>query len=131
MCKRHLFGEYSMCINKLIWSIMLLDGVELMIIIIGTFAQALSGDGHAVSIIGVLIVWRFITGIGIGGDYPLSAVISSEFASTRTRGRMMAAVFAAQGWGNFSTLNQPLNAIIFENILSSRFIGGNDHRCCL
>jgi PHS family inorganic phosphate transporter-like MFS transporter len=41
-------------------------------------------------------------GIGIGGDYPLSAVISSEFAATRIRGRMMTAVFAAQGWGNFS-----------------------------
>ena len=39
-------------------------------------------------------------GVGIGGDYPLSAVISSEFASTRIRGRMMTAVFASQGWGN-------------------------------
>ncbi|ESK89295.1 inorganic phosphate transporter [Moniliophthora roreri MCA 2997] len=77
-------------------------GVELMIIIITTFAQALSGNGHAVSIIGVLIVWRFLMGIGIGGDYPLSAVISSEFASTRIRGRMMNAVFASQGWGNFA-----------------------------
>jgi PHS family inorganic phosphate transporter-like MFS transporter len=41
-------------------------------------------------------------GVGIGGDYPLSAVISSEFASTKIRGRMMTAVFANQGWGNFS-----------------------------
>lgn len=41
-------------------------------------------------------------GIGIGGDYPLSAVISSEFSSTRIRGRMMTAVFSAQGWGNLS-----------------------------
>jgi len=40
-------------------------------------------------------------GIGIGGDYPLSAVISSEFAATRSRGRLMTAVFANQGWGNF------------------------------
>jgi len=40
-------------------------------------------------------------GVGIGGDYPLSAVISSEFASTRIRGRMMTATFAAQGFGNF------------------------------
>lgn len=40
-------------------------------------------------------------GVGIGGDYPLSAVISSEFASTKIRGRMMTAVFASQGWGNF------------------------------
>ncbi|KAF5382059.1 hypothetical protein D9615_004255 [Tricholomella constricta] len=77
-------------------------GIELIIIIIGSFAQALSGSGYAVSIIGVLIVWRFIMGIGIGGDYPLSAIISSEFASTRIRGRMMTAVFASQGWGNLT-----------------------------
>jgi hypothetical protein len=74
-----------------------------MIIIIATFAQALSGQASAISIIGVLVVWRFIMGVGIGGDYPLSAVISSEFASTKIRGRMMTAVFASQGWGNFRT----------------------------
>ncbi|KAH8826641.1 phosphate permease [Flagelloscypha sp. PMI_526] len=77
-------------------------GIELMIIIIATFAQALSGNASAVNIFGVLIVWRFIMGVGIGGDYPLSAIISSEFATTKTRGRMMSAVFAAQGWGNFA-----------------------------
>ncbi|KAI0046571.1 phosphate permease [Auriscalpium vulgare] len=77
-------------------------GIELMIIIIATFGQALSGNGPAVNIFGVLIVWRFLMGVGIGGDYPLSAVISSEFAATRSRGRLMTAVFAAQGWGNFS-----------------------------
>ncbi|CDO76976.1 hypothetical protein BN946_scf184298.g3 [Trametes cinnabarina] len=77
-------------------------GIELMLIIIATFGQAVSGQGHAVNIIAVLIVWRFIMGIGIGGDYPLSAVISSEFASTRSRGRMMTAVFANQGWGQFT-----------------------------
>ncbi|KAF5367177.1 hypothetical protein D9758_004043 [Tetrapyrgos nigripes] len=76
-------------------------GFELIIIIIACFAQALCGSAPAVSVIGVLIVWRFIMGIGIGGDYPLSAVISSEFASTRIRGRLMNAVFAFQGWGNF------------------------------
>jgi len=31
-----------------------------MIIIVATFAQALSGNAAAVHIIGVLIVWRFI-----------------------------------------------------------------------
>lgn len=40
--------------------------------------------------------------LGIGGDYPLSAVITSEFASKRIRGRMMTAVFASQGWGNLA-----------------------------
>ena len=38
-------------------------------------------------------------GVGIGGDYPISAVISSEFSSVHIRGRVMAAVFANQGWG--------------------------------
>lgn len=41
-------------------------------------------------------------GIGIGGDYPLSAVMTSEFSATKFRGRMMAAVVSAQGFGNFS-----------------------------
>jgi MFS transporter, PHS family, inorganic phosphate transporter len=46
-------------------------------------------------------------GIGIGGDYPLSAVISSEFAATKIRGRMMATVFSFQGWGYFCSLITP------------------------
>ena len=43
----------------------------------------------------------FVTqmGVGIGGDYPISAVISSEFSSVYIRGRVMTAVFANQGWG--------------------------------
>jgi MFS transporter, PHS family, inorganic phosphate transporter len=96
------------------------DGVELVIIVAATFMQALAGSSPAVGIIGALIMWRFLVcneysihpsnfpiyqraflklGLGIGGDYPLSAVISSEFATTNTRGRMMTAVFSAQGWG--------------------------------
>ena len=74
-----------------------------MIILTSTFAQALAGSGPGMNIIAVLVVWRFILGVGVGGDYPLSAVISSEFASTGSRGRLMTAVFTAQGWGNFGT----------------------------
>ncbi|KAG2147700.1 major facilitator superfamily domain-containing protein [Suillus clintonianus] len=77
-------------------------GVELMIMIVATFGQALSGEAPAINILAVIIVWRFIMGVGIGGDYPLSAIISSEFAATRSRGRLMTAVFAAQGWGQFA-----------------------------
>lgn len=74
-----------------------------MIIIFCTFAQALSAAGPGLSMTGVIVVWRFLLGVGIGGDYPLSSVISSEFASTRIRGRIMTAVFAFQGWGNLGT----------------------------
>lgn len=45
-------------------------------------------------------------GIGIGGDYPISAVISSEFSSVYIRGRVMTAVFANQGWGQLGKYTQ-------------------------
>ncbi|EHK97789.1 MFS general substrate transporter [Glarea lozoyensis ATCC 20868] len=76
-------------------------GLELIIIIFATLAQALSSPSHAVSITGLLIFWRVLMGIGIGGDYPLSSIITSEFATTKWRGAMMNAVFAMQGIGQF------------------------------
>ncbi|KAJ6431294.1 hypothetical protein OIU84_018728 [Salix udensis] len=42
---------------------------------------------------------KFWLGFGIGGDYPLSATIMSEYANKKTRGRFIAAVFAMQGFG--------------------------------
>ncbi|KAI0787972.1 inorganic phosphate transporter [Fomes fomentarius] len=77
-------------------------GMELMIILVATFAQALCAPATAIQVVGVLIFWRFVMGIGIGGDYPISAVISSEFSSIHIRGRVLAAVFANQGWGQLS-----------------------------
>ncbi|KAJ7773060.1 inorganic phosphate transporter [Mycena metata] len=113
LCGQLLFGWLADVVGR-----KRMYGVELMIIIICTFAQALSGGAHAVSIIGVLVVWRFLMGIGIGGDYPLSATISSEFAATRIRGRMLTAVFAAQGWGNFAaTLVAFIVTVAYKNAI--------------
>src|SRR5438034_10631761 len=53
-------------------------GLVLIIIIFATLAQALSSDSRAISIVGALIFWRVLMGIGIGGDYPLSSIITSE-----------------------------------------------------
>jgi MFS family permease len=53
-------------------------GVELAIIILATLAQSLAAPGQAVTMTGLLLFWRVVMGIGIGGDYPLSAVITSE-----------------------------------------------------
>ena len=77
----------------------------MMILVASTFAQVLSRPGPEVNVISVLLVWRFIMGMGtgMGGDNSLSAVIGSEFASTGRRGRLMTTVFAAQGWGNIGT----------------------------
>lgn len=76
-------------------------GIELMIIIVATIGLAVGGQGPALNIFGVMIFWRVILGIGVGGDYPLSSIITSEFATVKWRGAMMAAVFANQGFGQF------------------------------
>jgi PHS family inorganic phosphate transporter-like MFS transporter len=43
-------------------------GVELMIIISTTLAQSLCGESTTLSIVGVLIFYRVVMGIGVGGD---------------------------------------------------------------
>ena len=53
-------------------------GLELIIIIFATLAQALASDSPSMSIVGIICFWRIIMGIGIGGDYPLSSIITSE-----------------------------------------------------
>lgn len=55
-----------------------LYGLGVCIIIFATLAQALSSDSRAISAVGILVFWRIIMGIGIGGDYPLSSIITSE-----------------------------------------------------
>src|SRR5208282_5872570 len=77
-------------------------GVELIIMIAATFSLSVAGAGPAVSIIGITIFWRIILGIGVGGDYPTSSIITSEFATVKWRGALMAAVFSNQALGQFT-----------------------------
>ncbi len=64
----------------------------------------------AVMIVGALssalatgIVWlvasRFVLGFGIGGDYPVSAVLMSEYSNRDDRGRLVGLVFSMQALG--------------------------------
>ncbi|MGH7667656.1 MAG: MFS transporter [Candidatus Dormibacteria bacterium] len=46
-----------------------------------------------------LIAWRFVLGIGIGGDYPVSAVLMSEYSNRKNRGRLVTMVFSMQALG--------------------------------
>ncbi|HEY8301698.1 MAG TPA: MFS transporter [Jatrophihabitans sp.] len=47
----------------------------------------------------VLILFRFLLGIGVGGDYPVSAVLMSEYANRKDRGRLVGMVFSTQALG--------------------------------
>jgi len=64
-------------------------GIEAAIMVVGALATALSPN------FGWLLVTRFILGIGIGGDYPISATIMTEYANRRSRGKQVAMMFSA------------------------------------
>ena len=68
-------------------------GVEVLVLAAGAIASAFSPG------IWWLIGFRFILGIGIGGDYPVSATIMSEYAGKAHRGMLVSLVFAMQAAG--------------------------------
>jgi MFS transporter, PHS family, inorganic phosphate transporter len=68
-------------------------GYEVLILAIGAIASAFAPN------YAFLLVCRVILGIGIGGDYPVSATIMSEYSGKQSRGRMVGLVFAMQGAG--------------------------------
>jgi MFS family permease len=63
------------------------------IMIVGALASA-----FAPSFI-FLVVARLILGLGIGGDYPVSAVLMSEYSNRTDRGRLVGMVFSMQALG--------------------------------
>ncbi|CAM8886447.1 hypothetical protein QQ045_024342 [Rhodiola kirilowii] len=74
-------------------------GMTLMLMVICSIASGLSFGSEPKTVMATLCFFRFWLGVGIGGDYPLSATIMSEYANKKTRGAFIAAVFAMQGFG--------------------------------
>ncbi|KAM1020916.1 hypothetical protein FF1_042029 [Malus domestica] len=74
-------------------------GITLIMMVICAICSGLSFGSSAGSVMTTLCFFRFWLGFGIGGDYPLSATIMSEYANKMTRGMFIAAVFAMQGVG--------------------------------
>nr|AAU84429.1 phosphate transporter 5 [Oryza sativa Japonica Group] len=93
-------------------------GMTLMLMVICCLASGLSFGSSAKGVMATLCFFRFWLGFGIGGDYPLSATIMSEYANKRTRGAFIAAVFAMQGFGN---LTGGIVAIIVSAAFKLRF----------
>ena len=103
-------------------------GVELTLLITSTLGVVMSSTGvnNSMDVFAWLVWWRIVVGIGVGADYPLSAVITSEyahfapwivgiwwlfmandlfsrrFAPTKHRARMMVAVFFMQPLGQIA-----------------------------
>ncbi len=47
----------------------------------------------------VLIAFRFLLGFRVGGDYPVSAVLMSEYANRTDRGKLVGLVFGTRALG--------------------------------
>ncbi|XP_040379045.1 probable inorganic phosphate transporter 1-5 [Oryza brachyantha] len=93
-------------------------GMTLMLMVICCLASGLSFGSSAKGVMATLCFFRFWLGFGIGGDYPLSATIMSEYANKRTRGAFIAAVFAMQGFGN---LTGGIVALVVSAAFKARF----------
>src|SRR5260370_4641826 len=78
-------------------------GYELVVLAIGAIASALSPN------VMFLLIFRFVLGLGIGGDYPVSATLMSEYSNRKDRGKLITMVFSMQGLG---LILGPLVAIV-------------------
>ncbi|KDM68383.1 MFS transporter [Acidiphilium sp. JA12-A1] len=68
-------------------------GLEALLMTVGALLSAFAPN------VAILLIARVILGFGIGGDYPLSAVLMSEYSNTKSRGRMVSLVFSTQAAG--------------------------------
>lgn len=73
-------------------------GMEAAILSAGAILSAFSPN------IFWLIAFRFLLGIGVGGDYPVSSTIMSEYSNAKDRGKLVALVFANQGLGTLAAV---------------------------
>lgn len=70
------------------------------------------------SVMETLCFFRFWLAFGIGGDYPLSATIMSEYANKKTRSAFLVAAFGMRGFG---ILTDGIFAIIISAAFKARF----------
>jgi PHS family inorganic phosphate transporter-like MFS transporter len=64
-----------------------------VLMVVGSIAAACAPD------LAMLIAARLLLGFGIGGDYPVSAVLMSEYANRRQRGTLVSLLFSMQAVG--------------------------------
>jgi MFS transporter, PHS family, inorganic phosphate transporter len=83
-----VFGRYADVVGRkrVYWLVA-------VIMIAGALGSALSGSFW------MLIGFRFLLGVGVGGDYPVSAVMVSEYANRKDRGKLVGMVFGTQALG--------------------------------
>jgi len=70
-----------------------------LLTILGNVLQATAQPRQRMGIYHQMMLFRFIMGMGVGGEYPAASTITSENSPSWQRGRNLAAVFSMQGVG--------------------------------
>ncbi|MGH3437503.1 MAG: MFS transporter [Sciscionella sp.] len=96
---------------------------NLLIYTVGGLLGAVAPD------FGLMLVSRFIVGIGIGGEFTIGLTLVSEIVSTKRRGTAVGSMgFASGGIGNFAAYGLfvlvlgPLNNVLGGDLLSWRWL---------
>ena len=91
-----LFGVFGDALGRHI-----VYGKELVITIFGTLMVILlpwQGLSHN-NVVAWVSVFRVVTGVGIGGDYPMTSALCTEHTEFGTRAKRVLTVFASMGMG--------------------------------
>nr|DAD21059.1 TPA_asm: hypothetical protein HUJ06_022522 [Nelumbo nucifera] len=117
----------SQCIDRCQWRCVLwkthgsrkrVYGMTLMLMDICPIAFGLSFGKDAKAVTATLCFFHFRLGFDIGGDYPLSATILSEYANKKTPVAFIASFFVLQGFG---ILADGIVAIIISAAFKAKF----------
>ena len=68
-------------------------GIIAVVMVIASLGSALAPS------LAVLVAFRFLLGFGVGGNYPVSAVLMTEHANRADRGKLVGLVFSTQALG--------------------------------
>ncbi|KAE8230218.1 hypothetical protein CF326_g4783 [Tilletia indica] len=77
-------------------------GKELILVIVAVILTISAPDYLGRGVTYWITAFRIVMGVGIGGDYPMSATIVADRASTQKRGILLGLIFSNQGWGNLA-----------------------------
>ena len=72
------------------------------------------------------MLFRFLMGVGIGGEYPMASTVTSEGSKPEDRGRNLAAVFSMQVgggmvWGLGTTRREANRLMVVEGDCQAHF----------
>ncbi|KAJ7438091.1 major facilitator superfamily domain-containing protein [Mycena galericulata] len=96
-------------------------GIEMLVTTVATILIISGPLSLGTGLFTYITVFRVLMGIGIGGDYPMSASVVADRANLRRRGTMVTFIFAMQGWGSL------IGGIVFIILLAIYKTGVHDH----